>query len=755
MNFDGVFGSAGMKKRPPESVLLPYLLSPPRIENNFAYIRVGDQYHKTIAVIGVPRSVRAGFLNLLMSLQGDFDVSMHVQPVRTEVVVARLNHELIKIQADIFSMEAKGEVIPPSLRLKKDDTEKTLANVQTGEEKFFELSVYINVRARSLEKLNEAADRVESVLGQRSLFFKPCDMLMDKALISVLPLATNELGITRNMTSSALAACFPFTSSNLQVAENGIILGVNDLTKIPIVVNPFDMQNSNVMVIGASGSGKSFSVKTMLLRLRRGGAKVFVIDPQGEYVALAGKLGSRGQVIDFRPDSGFSVNPFDLAGLTPNERIHSLMSLFAILFGDELTAQAKAMLDGVLIDLYAQRVGPGVPVLFSDVYKSLMVIAKSTRANESPLRNVALSLAVRIKPFVDGSMQCFNSQTKVDLESDFIVFDMSYYVDKMSTVAPPVMFIILDFLLNKMKEDVSMQKAIVVDEAWRLLKSPSISDYILTFAKTARKYNTSLQIITQELGDLAKSDAGLAVLSNTSIKLLLRQDPAVIDEVADALKLHSGERNRLLTSESGHGLLLLENSRIPYYSIFMPEEEGYISTKPVHSAAWNTPKHQPETQKLPKAGAFDFGHGLYKRSELSPDLLDALLDRGYRTAKEYEIETSVPTSYLYAPQQDETAKHTILKMQLAGIARKYTNRVETFSGDGPDMVFISRLGRRVALHVVTEKPQKARDGKNDVNCLADAHCFVATSRELMKGCQQFGLVLTRDGAVRFIKEQFM
>ena len=422
------------KRRLPRSTLLPYLLSPPRIENNFSYIKVGDQYHKAIAVIGVPRSIRAGFLNSLMSLQGDFDVSMHVQPVQTEAVVERLNHELIKIQTDIFSMDARGEVIPPSLRLKKDDTEKTLANVQTGEEKFFELSIYINVRARSLEKLNEATDRVESVLGQLSLFFKPCDMLMDKALVSVLPLATNELGITRNMTSSALAACFPFTSSNLQVAENGIILGVNDLTNIPIVVNPFDMQNSNVMVIGASGSGKSFSVKTMLLRLRRGGAKVFVIDPQGEYAALAGKLGHRAQVIDFCPNSGFSVNPFDLAGLTPNERIHSLMSLFAILFGGELTAPAKSMLDGVLIDLYAQRVGLSESVLFSDVYKRLMEIAKCNKGDDYPLRNVALSLAIRIKPFVDGSMQCFNKPTKVDLDSDFVVFDAAYFIDKMRTL---------------------------------------------------------------------------------------------------------------------------------------------------------------------------------------------------------------------------------------------------------------------------------------------------------------------------------
>ena len=756
--FEKLLARTGVKKTPirirTRDFLLPYLIAPMRVENRPDYLIVGDQYHRTIAIVGIPRSIRAGFLNALMSLQGDFDVSMHIQPMPTEDVVERLNHELIKIQTDIFAMETQGEIVPPSLKIKRDDTEKTLSLVQTGEEKFFDLSFYINVRARSLDRLNELTERIVSILGQLSLFYKTCNMQMAQAMPSILPLANNELGITRNMTSSALSACFPFTSSSLQVMEGGVVIGVNDLTKIPLTVNFFDLQNSNALIIGASGSGKSFSVKTMLLRLRNSGVKLFVIDPQGEYRSMAQRLGKNVQIVDMSPGSGLSVNPFDLGNMKIEEKIHSLMALFSILSDFELTAPARSMLDTLLLEEYSKRAG-GKPLLFEDIYKRLMQIAETNKKDDYPLRNVALSLALRIKPFVAGSVQSFNKPTKVDLGADFIVFDVSYFVDKMSTVAPPAMFIILDFLINKMKEDVSVRKAIVVDEAWRLLKSENISDYLLVFAKTARKYNTSLQIITQELGDLAKSDAGQAVLSNTAVKLLLRQDPAVIDELSTCLKLHSEERLRLLTAEPGHGLMLLENNRIPYYSIFMPEEERYISTKPVHVAELRKIAKK-ETRAQSSIGILDFERGFYKRTDLDDSQVRELLSRGFRVAKAYDLDSQVPIDYLYRPEPPEGERHTILKMQLAQIVRHYTEKVETFSSAGPDVLFVAKDGRKIALEVETGDGNPVHE-KVQAGHLSgvDEFYFIVTGKELVDKYAPFGKVLTRGEAARFIHQCFI
>ncbi len=744
--------------------LLPYLLAPPSVENREDHAKVGEQYCRVIAVVGIPRVVRAGFLNALMMQQGDFDVSMHVKPQAVEDVIAELNGELIKMSSDIYAMESKGEIVPPSLRMKFDDTMRVLQLLQSGEEKLFDYSLYVNARAKSLEKLDALTGKIMATMGQLGLLCKTMDLRMHDALPSILPIAENRLKVTRNMTSSALAACFPFSSSNLQVMENGVVIGVNDLTGIPLVIDFYSLQNSNALVLGGSGSGKSFSVKTMLLRLRRNGTRVYIIDPQGEYVKLARKFGKGAQVVDFTPGSENAINPFDLLGLRLSEKTHSLMSLFAIICGDISPAQ-RALLDEAVYAVYEER---GVSDFFENksakmpTFRDLFawLDAKAHSAKEAmPTRATALALANRVKPFSTGSLKCFDAQTTVDLNSDFIVFDVSYFIDKMQTVAPPAMFIILDFLLNKMKEDPRQKKAIVVDEAWRMLRGPSISEYLLLFAKTARKYNASLQIITQELGDLGKSDAGAAVLANTAVKLLLRQDASEIEAVGQSLKLNPVEKNRLLTAEPGHGLMLVGNSRIPFYSIFMPEEEAFITTKPEMAQA-KSAEEQARELGVEKARQksfekLDFANGFYRRSELIPEELMLLLKNGFTIVTAYDIRAKRPFDFVVKPAPPEGAQHTAYVRQVEALVKEHTENVRVNVTGEADVVFVDRQGRKIAFEIETGTRRDYLTRPLAKHVLRyDELYYLVTSTHLVEKYKRIGKVMARSDVEKFVEERF-
>jgi type IV secretory pathway VirB4 component len=580
MNFDNIFKKIFEKlklKSDDESsmkkTLLPYLLAPSSIINEPDHIRIGEYYNRVIAVVGIPRVVKAGFLNRLVMQQGNFDISFHINPKPVEFVITQLNNELIKLSSDMYLMQSKGEIVPPSMKIKYDDMIKILGFLQTGEEKLFDFSFYINIRSNSIEKLNELTEKISATLGELSLLYKVMDMEMHDSIPSIIPLAEDRLKITRNMTSSALAAAYPFTSSNLQISEKGVVIGLNNFTNLPLIVDIFSLQNSNALVLGGSGSGKSFSIKSLLLRLSKNNTSIFIIDPQGEYRKMAGMI-SDSQIIDFSPSSRNAINPFDLNKMSLNEKIEGLQTLFGIIAG-ELTPIQKSIIEEVLYEVYELYENAGkISPTFKDVYNLL-----EKKSKNKQIQKDVITLKQLIKPYTRDSLKCFSTQTKVNINSRFIVFDISYFMDKISIATSPAMFIILDFLSNKMREDIE-RKVIVVDEGWRLLKSKNISDYILVFTKTARKYNTSFQIITQELGDLAGSDAGNAVLANTSIKLLLRQDPANIDEISKALKLSEGDSTKLMTAGVGEGVLILENIKIPFRSFCTPEEEKVITTKP-------------------------------------------------------------------------------------------------------------------------------------------------------------------------------
>src|SRR4030042_2622272 len=140
----------------------------------------------------------------------------------------------------------------------------------------------------------------------------------------------------------------------------------------------------------------------------------------------------------------------------------------------------------------------------------------------------ALDLAARLEKFIKGSLRgVFDQHSTVDIRNPFTVFCIRELEDKLRPIA---MFIILDFIWTKIKKELK-RRILVVDEAWYLMKHEDSAGFLYSIAKRARKYYLGVTTITQDVEDFLSSEHGKAIVTNSSIQILMRQSPAAIDTV--------------------------------------------------------------------------------------------------------------------------------------------------------------------------------------------------------------------------------
>ena len=594
-------------------------IEPTLIKNNPTFLDVDGMLMRTIAVQGYPRSVEEGFLDKIITINGNILISLHIEPYSYESMVVMLNKELQKQRADLWSMEQKG-IINPSLEIQFEDTRFVLEQVQKGKEKLFDLSLYITCRAASEAELNVLTEKVEAQL--RAILMHPVipRFEQDIAFRSVLPLANNKLSLARNITTKALSAFFPFTSQFLDMDETGILLGLNR-NNIPIIKDIFKLNNANGIVLASSGGGKSYFSKLMISRLLLNGTKVMCIDPQREYTELVKHFA--GELITISRTSDSIINPLDLLAHDFDEKKLMLLDLFHVMLGGTSEIQ-KAVLDRALTTIYAakgitsdEKTWVRKPPIMGDLLQELKSMSRDTTQIE---RETYRSLINRIEMYVSGVFRFLNRQTKLNFKNRFVCFNIG---DMPEQVKPTMMFLILDYVTMKMRSDIE-RKILVIDEAWSLLQKTQEESYIFKIVKTCRKFNLGLLLITQDVEDLVQSSAGKALLNNSEYTLLLRQKPSIIENVVQTFHLSLAEREKLLTAGTGEGILIIANEHSEIKVIASPDEHQYITTNADEKLAAR------EIVTEFKDNTLDYAKGFYRRNDLTEEQVQELLQNGYK-----------------------------------------------------------------------------------------------------------------------------
>ncbi|PIP52020.1 hypothetical protein COX09_03740 [Candidatus Beckwithbacteria bacterium CG23_combo_of_CG06-09_8_20_14_all_47_9] len=552
------------------------IIAPSAIEVDFSFQKIGNSYFRTLFVSGYPRFVNANWLSPLINFDHPLTTAMYIYPVEGKDIMDDLRRKVGEMEAEIQSDTERGRVADPSTKVKLEDAKKLQEQLAKGAERFFQFGLYITVTAKTLEELNKITQQAQSTLGSLLIIAKTAALQIEQAFKTTLPTAHDRLMITRNMDTTSLATTFPFTSSEL-TQNQGVLYGINEHNGSLIILDRFSLENANMAIFAKSGAGKSYLVKLEALRSLMFDTEIIIVDPENEYQKLCEAVG--GQYINFSFSAKAKINPFDLSQTYEEgqselgQKVLSLHSLFKIIMG-QISPQEEALLDRAIILTYKQKgitPDPGTqkkePPLLEDLYKVLAGMEEAA----------AESLASRLEKYVKGSSRgVFDQHTNIDITNTFTVFSIKELEDALRPVA---MFMILDFIWTKVKRDLK-KRLLIIDEAWYLMKYPDSASFVYSMAKRARKYYLGLTTITQDVEDFLNSDYGKAIVTNSSIQILMKQSTAAIDNLAKVFYLSEGEKHLLLASGIGHGIIFAGSNHVAINVVASPEEHSLITSDP-------------------------------------------------------------------------------------------------------------------------------------------------------------------------------
>ena len=571
-------------------ITLPQVLAPESIDlRHGSYIVMDGVYHAYLMVpsSGYNPRVVAGWTSILVNAGEGIDVDFYFQREPKERIQTklgqqiRINRSRIKDASDTNTdFDDIEGAIKSGYYLKQG-----LSNY----EDFYYASILVTVTADTLENLEWRVAEVRRLMVSQDMDIRPCLFRQEQAMQMVMPICKLNKTLfersKRNMLTSAAASCYPFTSYEMS-DENGILLGVNKHNNSLVIVDIFNSRvykNANMAILGTSGAGKTFTMQLMALRMRRKGTQVFIIAPLKGHEFLRACKNVGGEFISISPASKQCINIMAIRRVdqTANaiidgvvnensilaRKIQQLHIFFSLLIPD-MNHEEKQLLDEALIRTYAEKgithdndslIDPDDPSkyktmpLLEDVYNILMSSSDTKR-----LGNI-------LNRLVHGSAKTFNQHTNVDLSNPYTVLDISELTGDLLTVG---MFVALDFVWDKAKEDRTKEKAIFIDEIWQLVGAGSNSmaaEFCLEIFKIIRGYGGAAIAATQDLNDFFALDGGKygkGIINNAKTKIVLNLEDDEAIRVQDALKLTDTEIANITRFERGNGLISTNSNHI-------------------------------------------------------------------------------------------------------------------------------------------------------------------------------------------------
>ncbi len=547
------------------------IIAPSFIEVDFNHLKIDDKYYATLFVVGYPRYVSANWLYSLITFDHPLYISMYIYPSESKEVMDDLRRKIAEMQATIENDIKAGKVVDPTVQVALDDALALQAELAKGAERFFQFALYITIPANNKQELDEISKQIDLTLSSLLIVSRKATLQMEEGFKSTLPMFYDRLQVWRNMDTASLAMTFPFSTASLTRNE-GILYGVNEHDGSLIIFDRFTLENANSVILGKSGGGKSFLVKLEVLRTLMLGTDVIIIDPENEYKKLSDSVD--GEFVEFSLTSQYKINPFDLNtdNSEPDElqnKLLDLHSLMRVIMGD-LTPAQDALLDRALVMTYQGKNITQDPVTFKnepplmeDLYKAFLGM-ETAESQE---------LAARLEKFIKGSATgIFNQRSNFDIKNRFTVFGIR---DLEENLRPIAMYIVLDYIWNRIRRD-KKKRLLIIDEAWYLIKNQDSGVYLFNFAKRARKYLLGLTTITQDVEDFIATNEGKAIITNSSLQILLKQSTAAMDKISEVFYLTSGERHFLLSSGVGEGLFFAGQSHVGFKVISSDQEKSII-----------------------------------------------------------------------------------------------------------------------------------------------------------------------------------
>ncbi len=581
------------------------LVAPMDIQFYDDYFIIDDKLGRALSMRFYPTQLSADIMTDIANVPCTTLTSVHFSPMRQDEAIKLVRNQMLEVtrgMAQSAEKKAKkglsSEFVPIDLKQQKEDADKAYDDFTVRNQKSILMTLVCVVFADTYDELENYTKMVQNNAEKHLCVMSKLNGQQESGLASAVPLGVNRIYADRMVNTEAAALFIPFEAQEMNEAH-GLYYGVNATSHNLIVLNRLEAQNSNGLIIGKSGSGKSFAAKMEMSQafLKSERNEIFVIDPQAEYKPLCEALG--GQVIRIAPGSGTHINPFDMDleyasngdgtgddPVTVKSDYISALCEAAVGGNYGLNPVQESVIDRCVRMIYTpyiehmdnlRRSGSKI-TCDREVTPTLKDFYHVLRRQPEPDADY---IRIAMEKYCEGSYDTFAYKTNVDTNRRFIVYDIS---DIGTGLKEMGMQVCLEDIWNRTvaNKKRKIRTWIFIDEFYLLTQSETCARHLMFIYKQARKFGGVPTGITQNTEDMLTNRESRAIINNCHLIQMLNQSDADRKEIGSILHISDAQLDFIKNAQSGHGLIWYGGALLPFGNDFPAENRMFelLSTKP-------------------------------------------------------------------------------------------------------------------------------------------------------------------------------
>ena len=555
--------------------------------------RVGDYYGRVFMITKYPQKVDKGWLENIANIPNTV-CCLNITPTEKDTLLENVSKGIRQNEMELESI--KDEIQRQRTEREIEDASELIKCVDVNGETVVYVTICIMVIADTKEQLIQRSKAVSTKLTAKQMRGRPLINISKRALNSMKPFAITDKVIKsiadRNMLNSTWIGGLPFSSSGF---NDGIkYYFARDINGGIVILDPWtrggDRTNSNFVIMGTAGVGKSTVAKHLILNEYMTNTKVVLIDPEREYKNMTENLEEKW--IDIGSGKGGIINPLQIKNVPLDDEndgykdegkglgamalhFQTLRTFFKLLY-PELTSLQIAYLEEVLEELYGRFnitwdtdikdiPNNNFPIM-TDLYNLLE--EKVETEDDEEKQNELATLRSLIRGISIGAEKgLFNGHTSVEDFNKMVCFDTFTLQNASDKVKKAQYFNILTYCWEIMSRNKEEKIMLICDEAYLLIdpEVPQTLVFLRNVAKRCRKYEGSLVIISHSIVDFLDESVkmyGQAILDMATYKILMGTDGKNLEESTELFKLSESQQEFLYKKKRGLGLFIIGSNRI-------------------------------------------------------------------------------------------------------------------------------------------------------------------------------------------------
>lgn len=598
---------------------------PQTVDINVRTVEINHIMTHNMRVVSYPSLVDDAWLATVMSMPST-KVVVKCRPMEHGKAIRNLDRSLQELRGQLMATNVDSKVI--ELQNHIQTLGELLATLQGDNEMLLETNIYVTaydiaatrnnpkiiqppVSQRSnITSMKKMVRRLYQEQGFRlnNMEFDQMQAFIGSQISGWDPMAKEGRGIPSN----SLAACYPWVFAFVS-DEGGMKLGSSD--GVPVFIDFFRRDsnriNSNMVIIGKSGSGKSYATKDILTNLAADNSKIFILDPENEYTELAANL--HGKFINVGNATQGRINPFQIITALDDDgagegkdtgsyatHLQFLEEFFRQILPDcdkDAMEYLNSLIDrmytnfGITSETDLSRLTPEDYPIFDDLYDAILQEFQQT--DNEYVRSILRILMNYIAKFSTGGRNAniWNGPSTITTDENFIVFNFqSLLSNRNSTIANAQMLLVLKYVDNEIiknrdyntKYHTNRKIVVAIDEAHVFIdtKFPIALDFMFQLAKRIRKYNGMQIVITQNIKDFVGSEEiarkSTAIINACQYSFIFALAPNDMQDLCTLYEkaggINESEQEQITSAPRGQAFTIMGASSRTSFRVEVPED---------------------------------------------------------------------------------------------------------------------------------------------------------------------------------------